>query len=144
MAGIARPIDAPAVAEGGRQAADQDVPVVASAVAVGVQRDGGQLSVLIEGIDDKEYVSAVPAVEGEVDAVRRGAGAEGKRTAARDSESKHILGKSAFGFRLSVRSPLTTADIRIAGYVCNGCVRSLVGWTEPLPGRRKADQRREG
>jgi hypothetical protein len=90
VAAAGRAIDAPAVAERGRQAADEDVPVVAGAVAARVEGDlAERLRPLLEGVQHERHGRAVPAEQGEVDAVGLGGGAEGQGTAARAAEGLH-------------------------------------------------------
>ena len=72
----ARAVDAPAVAERRRQAGDQDVPVVAGAVAARVQGDLGQRLAAVQRVEDQEHRGAVAAQQGEVDAVGLGRGAQ--------------------------------------------------------------------
>jgi hypothetical protein len=87
-----RAVHAPAVAEPvRRQAHDLDVPVVAGPVEPGVQRDFRQdRIVVIELLDDKGDGRAVPAEEGEVQAVvgRRDAEREGPAAGRADDRRR--------------------------------------------------------
>ena len=97
MAGAARAVDAPAVSEGRRQAGDEDVPVVAGAVAARMQGDLRERLVAVERIDDEEDGRAVAAQQGEIDAVGLGRGAEGHTTTASDPQSEHKRGRRRRG-----------------------------------------------
>jgi hypothetical protein len=59
MAGPLRPLDTPAIGEGGRQTGNQDVPVIAGAVATRMKGDLGKDLLAFEGIDDEIHGGAV-------------------------------------------------------------------------------------
>ena len=69
MAPATRPIDAPAVSEGGWQTPHENVPVIARPMAPAVQRELGKRPIVIEGINDQGDGRAIAAQEREVDAV---------------------------------------------------------------------------
>ena len=71
MTGLRRTIDAPAVAKSGRQTGDEDMPVIAGAVALGVQGDFLHRIAAVERIENKENCRAMPTQQDEVDPFRR-------------------------------------------------------------------------
>src|SRR5260370_172476 len=86
-----------AVTEGAGQASDQDVPVVAGAVAARVQGDLSEGRAALQVLQDENDGGAVATEQGEVDALGGRAGAEGQGTAARDVEREHVLGAPGAG-----------------------------------------------
>src|SRR5262249_5938599 len=82
-------VHAPAVAEGARQAGDGDVPVVAGAVAPGVEADLGDGVVVLLGQQHQPGGGAVAAEQGEVDGVGELGGAQRQGPAAGDAQLGH-------------------------------------------------------
>ena len=56
-----RSVDAPAIAEDGRQARDEDVPVVAGAILEAVELNFGNWIARVDGIEDEPYLGSVSA-----------------------------------------------------------------------------------
>jgi len=78
------------------------VPVIAGAVAAVVQFDTAQLVILVLYALDEDNLGAMPAEQGEVDAVCRGAGTEREGSAARESESEHSCFERGKGDRQKI------------------------------------------
>ena len=79
-------IDAPAVTEGGRQAGDEDVPVVAGAIASRMQGNFGHRRRAVQGIDDKKDCGAVPAQKSKVDPFGSAGRSQGQTATATDPQ----------------------------------------------------------